>query len=199
MNSQIPLPLELEGKIIRLRTVEPSDAILQAKLYNDPKTMEYLKFLAGLTIEKMRKRIEEEIEKQKSQSGIYFSVFLKSSKEYVGVCGFNYINLTHKQGEFGVVLDPKVWGTGISAECNLLSFEYVIEILGLHRIEFTTSENNSRARKHLENLGIELEGIQKEKTFEEGKFLDQYTYVFFEAAWPEIKAKLEERLARQSG
>ena len=49
--------------------------------------------------------------------------------------------------------------------------------------------------RFLENVGISLEGVQKETFFEDGKYKDDYIYALFENDWPKVKGELERRVS----
>lgn len=202
MKKEIPYPFQLNGEKVILRTPNWGDASFIQKILSDPKTMENLKYMAhlpeGWTIDQVKKRLQKnQIEPQKQQRALHFVVIQKENNEIVGTCGFNSINLDHRNGNFGLILHHSVWGSGIAKECHLLCLKYAFEDLGLHRIEFGTFEKNTRMRKFFENLGIKLEGIQKESFFEEEKYIDNYLYVLFDFEWLTIKMKLEQKLSSQ--
>ena len=108
------------------------------------------------------------------------------------------MDLKHRWGTTGRIIHHSHWGKGAGVECNLLMWGHGIKTLGLHRIEMTTFRGNIRVLRGLEGLGIPLEGIQREKFFERGSYIDSHVYAFFDRDWLKIKKKLEVKLELHS-
>lgn len=47
----------------------------------------------------------------------------------------------------------------------------------------------------LKKLGAQLESVQKESFFQEGRFQDNAVYVLFEETWPVVKDRLQRKLS----
>ena len=76
---RIPEKLELVGKKVIIKTIEPSDYSALRDILSDTKTMEHLKYLShapnGWTVEEIKKRYDNFQQKQKDQKGLNFSIF----------------------------------------------------------------------------------------------------------------------------
>ena len=204
MTPKIPEKLELKGKIVTLRSLpQPESHQAMQKILSDPKTMQNLLYMAhqpkGWTMEQVEERYRDFCEDAKKEKGIHFIVYSNETNEVLGNCGYTHLSLSHRFGRSGRIIHHPYWGRRIGTECNLLTWEYGIEKLGLHRIEFSTFDDNVRVLKGAESLGIAVEGIQRENFYENGRYRNSYLYVFFDRDWPKIKGKLQDKIKKQSG
>jgi RimJ/RimL family protein N-acetyltransferase len=91
-------------------------------------------------------------------------------------------------------------GTGINLEAKLLLLEHAFENLGVARVDFKTDARNERARKAIQNLGAQFEGIlrswsQSWAPGEEGQLRDSAMYSVIASEWPSCRNHIRERLA----
>lgn len=202
MAPRIPEQLTLHGKIITLRSL-PQEAAYPAlqKILSNPTTMQHLQYLAhqpqGWTMAEVEARYKKFLDDMKNDCGLEFVVYLNSDGTVMGNVGYTHIDFEHRSGRTGRIIHHPHWGTGAGSESLLLIWQYGIETLGLHRIEFGTFEDNIRVRKGSEDLKIPLEGVQREIFYENGAYRDSYVYAFFDRNWPQIKKRLEDRISRQ--
>jgi RimJ/RimL family protein N-acetyltransferase len=93
-------------------------------------------------------------------------------------------------------LVPAAWGTGANAEAKLLLMQHAFEDEGYYRVEFKTDATNERARAALAVFG-EFEGVfRKHMVVRGGERRDSAWYAVIDDDWPQAKAVLRERLAR---
>lgn len=96
-------------------------------------------------------------------------------------------------------LDPyyseSVRSTGVNTECKYLLLTYAFETLGVVRVQFKTDEQNKAARKAIQKLGAFEEGIlRNERELPDGRVRNAAVYSIIKEEWPEVKAKLTERI-----
>lgn len=205
MPPQLPLDLNkisLQGQKIILRAAEAKDYPALQKLCSDPITMNQLQWMAyldsgGWSYDQVRERYEDRHQQQEKNLRAEYLVCDKVSGKILGDCGFNKLSLKHKNAEFGILIDHRFWGTGITEECFLLCLGFGFSDLGLHRIELQTLTTHVRMRSFLEKIGIQLEGIKKDYVFDEGTFKDNAVYVLFTQDWPEVKKHLQHQRAKK--
>jgi RimJ/RimL family protein N-acetyltransferase len=95
-------------------------------------------------------------------------------------------------------LHPADWGTGANTEAKLLMLRHAFEELGCLRVEFKTDALNERSRAALAALPSQFEGIHRRHMLVRGgERRDSAWYSVIVDEWPEVQARLEERLTRR--
>ena len=68
---------------------------------------------------------------------------------------------------------------------------------GCIAVDLRTHEKNLQSRAAIERLGAKLDGIlRNHRIMPDGSLRNTASYSIIEAEWPEVKARLEARLAR---
>jgi RimJ/RimL family protein N-acetyltransferase len=118
----------------------------------------------------------------------------------VGSTRFLSIAPEHRRLEIGWTwLAHEVWGTGVNVEAKLLLLEHAFEELGALRVEFKTDARNERSRAALSALPAQFEGIfRAHMLLRGGERRDSAYYSVIADEWPEVKARLQARLAARA-
>jgi RimJ/RimL family protein N-acetyltransferase len=126
-----------------------------------------------------------------------FAILLAGTGAVVGSTRFHEIRLEHLRVEIGWTwLSRTVWGSGVNVETKLLLLTHAFEVVGCRRVEFKTDARNERSRGALEALGAQFEGIfRKHMVIQHGAARDSAYYSVIDDEWPQVKARLEHRLA----
>ena len=103
----------------------------------------------------------------------------------------------HRRLEIGATwLAPSAWRTGANVEAKLLMLRHAFEELGCLRVEFKTDADNQPARRALEALPAQFEGIHRKHMLVRGaERRDSAWYSVIDEEWEEVRANLERRLA----
>ena len=97
-------------------------------------------------------------------------------------------------------LSPPAWGTGANVEAKLLMLEHAFEHLGCVRVEFKTDARNERSRAALAALPAQFEGIFRKHRIPRGVGVrDSAYYSVIDDEWPEVKARLRQRVGGAAG
>lgn len=105
--------------------------------------------------------ITDFLEKAAQGKGLAWAILLKASDEFAGTCSFENFN-TPLQGEIGFDLAKKHWGHGYMVEALAEIIPYGFTELGLVRIEAHTYSHNSRAKRVLDKLGFQVDGVTED-------------------------------------
>jgi RimJ/RimL family protein N-acetyltransferase len=121
----------------------------------------------------------------------------------------SYLTFRHRPGEQrpfaveigGTWLAASAQRTGINVEAKLLLLTHAFEEWGTARVDLKTDARNARARAAIEGLGARLDGVLRswqpsQAPGEEDRLRDSAMYSILRAEWPEVRARLEARLAR---
>jgi RimJ/RimL family protein N-acetyltransferase len=104
----------------------------------------------------------------------------------------------HRRLEIGwtwVALDHQ--RTGANREAKLLQMTHAFAVLGANRVEFKTDSLNTKANPGLLGIGATYEGMFRNHMVMPGGRLRHSTYYsVIKDEWPDVKARLEAKLAR---
>jgi RimJ/RimL family protein N-acetyltransferase len=121
-----------------------------------------------------------------------------ASGRAIGSTRFMSIVPEHRRLEIGwtwIALDHQ--RTGANREAKLLQMTHAFEVLGANRVEFKTDSLNTKANPGLLGIGATYEGTFRNHMVMPGGRLRHSTYYsVIKDEWPEVKARLEAKLAR---
>ena len=194
------LPLEtLTGRVVTLRPMQLTDvdglvaAATPGELWNSWLT----------TIprpEQARAYIETALIERDEGSAHPFVILENTSSQVVGTTRYGNIRRSHRCVEIGWTWLGQAWQrTGINTEAKYLLLQYAFETLGCVRVELKTDVLNERSRNAIERIGAKPEGILRQHMImPNGRIRDTIYYSVIDREWPEVKARLEEKIARNS-
>ncbi len=122
-------------------------------------------------------RTIEEVErflKEDDPDEMFFEIYSKNEKQFIGYASFCAFNDNLKECEFSIfVFDKNYWGKGIGEEVTKIMLDYGFSELGMSRIILETSELHSRAIRLYEKCGFrKIEIVPDDRTvFHEGKWV----------------------------
>src|ERR1041385_3921276 len=86
--------------------------------------------------------------------------------------------------------------TVVNTECKYLLLHHAFETLGCIRVQLKTDLRNERSQKAIERLGAVKEGIlRNHMILPDGWIRHSVFYSILDSEWPEVKRRLEEKLA----
>jgi RimJ/RimL family protein N-acetyltransferase len=131
------------------------------------------------------------------QDSLLWALVVRETGEAVGVSGYLEIRPRHRGLEIG-----RTWigrshqGTRVNPESKYLLLGHAFEDLEALRVQLKTDLNNLRSQRAIEKLGARREGVlRKYQTRSNGYVRDTVVYSILAEEWPEVKARLEARLA----
>lgn len=88
--------------------------------------------------------------------------------------------------------------TGANTEAKYLLLRHGFESLGLRRIQLVTDERNERSRAAIVRIGARFEGILRDhRRGPDGRLRNSAYHSVVAAEWPDVRRRLEARLAGQ--
>ena len=97
--------------------------------------------------------------------------------------------------EWGFVLGPAFWGTGLFMEGAQLVVDFAFETIGAFRLEARSAVQNGRGNGALRKLGAVREGVLRNAFHLGGTYHDQNVWSILASAWAEAKVTWEPRAA----
>lgn len=102
------------------------------------------------------------------------AICLKKTHEFIGCIFLNEIDHHDRTGHMPVFVgEKKHWGKGYASDARILMLKYAFLDRGLNRIWAKVLVDNPAAIRMLENCGYQQEGILRQATYRDGRFIDE--------------------------
>lgn len=130
-------------------------------------------------------------------SRIAFAVRRLSDGAVVGTTSLYEIKLEHRRCEVGSTFyRPDARGGPVNPACKRLLLDYTFSN-GAVRVEIITDAQNAASAAAIHKLGARDEGVlRKHKITWTGRVRDTAQFAVLDEDWPEVRARLDERLAK---
>jgi RimJ/RimL family protein N-acetyltransferase len=129
-----------------------------------------------------------------------FVIIRKASGVVVGCTRFFHIERDHRRVEIGYTwLSASAQRTSINTEAKLLLLSHAFELWRCIRVEFFTDFLNQQSRTANLRLGAKQEGIlRNHMIMPSGRYRDSVCFSITEAEWPDVRARLKEKLEQEA-
>lgn len=192
-------PLILVGQTVELRPLEEEHFDALGALSQDERIWTHLQ-VNGSIPEKFLSHLEEALDKRQKGEHYPFVIFDRLTGQMLGSTRYFEIFPEHRKLEIGWTwIHPDYWGSGVNTECKFLMLREAFEGLGAVRVQIKAAESNLRSRRAIENLGAVYEGtFRKDRIREDGSVRNSVYYSILDEEWPQIRHRLEIRMAEAS-
>jgi RimJ/RimL family protein N-acetyltransferase len=204
-------PFFLTGLHVRLEPLSSSqvDALVAAAGVS---RAHYAVAFVPATLEAMAAYVREALDDQAAGTALAFATVDVRSERIVG--STRYMNIERWRWPAGSELQrpPErpdaveigaTWlahdmqRTALNTEAKLLMLSHAFERWDVHRVTIKTDVRNLRSRAAIERLGATLDGILRSHSpSATGTVRDTAYYSILKAEWPDVRERLETRLAR---
>lgn len=135
---------------------------------------------------------------QRAGSALPFVTVLKAEDRIIGSTRFANFDAPSRRVEIGWTWLAVPWQrSGANVEAKLLMLTHAFEVLELNRVEFKTDAINAKSRAALLGIGAKEEGtLRSHMVLWNGRIRDSVYFSVIRDEWPEVKRRLQERLAR---
>lgn len=196
----IPLvvpPVTLEGRAVRLEPLRLEHAAALASVCEEP-VFEFLS-VALRTQADVEGYISAALEAASRGTEQPFFIRDRESGAPLGTTRYMTISRNDRNLEIGHTwLGRRAWRTRVNTECKFLLLRHAFEQLHVMRVQLKTDQRNARSRAAIERIGGKFEGILRNHMLVRGGVVrDSAYYSLLDTEWPEVKARLEERLTRE--
>lgn len=190
-------PVTLEGRMVRLEPLRPEHAPELASICQD-EIFEFTTLLLRTQAD-VEAYIATALENAARGTEQPFIIRHRETGAPLGTTRYLNISRPDRTLEIGHTwLAPSAWRTRVNTECKFLLFRHAFEQLQVIRVQFKTDKRNARSRAAIERIGAKFEGILRNHLLVRGGIVrDSAVYSVIDTEWPEVKARLEERLARE--
>ena len=196
----IPLlvpPITLEGRAVRLEPLRLEHAAALASLCED-EVFEFTSMVLRTQAD-VEGYIASALEAATRSAEQPFFIREQSTGAPLGTTRYMTISRNDRTLEIGHTwLGRRAWRTRVNTECKFLLLRHAFETLNAIRVQFKTDRRNLRSRAAIERIGAKFEGILRNHMLVRGGLVrDSAHFSVIDTEWPEVKARLQEQLARE--
>ncbi|HSB79179.1 MAG TPA: GNAT family protein, partial [Candidatus Methylomirabilis sp.] len=144
--------------------------------------------------------IEVALKAQAAGTVLPFATIEKVSGKVVGSSRYANVDSTNRRLEIGWTWVAPPWQRSVvNTEAKYLMLRHAFEALGCIRVEFKTDSLNERSRQALLRIGAKEEGIFRNHMITpSGRIRHSVYFSIIDSEWPEVKGRLEAKIARGS-
>ncbi|MFH0134188.1 GNAT family N-acetyltransferase [Variovorax sp. VaC1] len=125
-----------------------------------------------------------------------FATVIRDTGRVIGSTRFWKIDRNNRKLEIGSTWIAASWQkTFVNTEAKYLMLRHAFEDMACVRVQLTTDEINAKSRAAILRLGAKQEGIvRNERIMPDGRKRNSVRFSIIDDEWPQVKARLEERL-----
>lgn len=189
-------PVTLEGSHVRLLplSMEHLDGLCAEGL--DPDLWQWIPVQVR-DRQGMQAYVELALDEQRRGLSLPFATTLKATGQVAGCSRFMNIDLRNRRVEIGATWIGKAWHrSAVNTEAKYLMLRHAFEVLHCARVELKTDALNERSRNAILRIGAKQEGILRRHVLTDtGRMRDTVYFSILDDEWPDVKGRLEVRLA----
>jgi RimJ/RimL family protein N-acetyltransferase len=196
------LPFTLEGSVVRLEPLRRDhETLFWEVAKNDLEDIFRWIPYSVRAPEDFRKLVDKGFEEQKRGESIVFATVESSSGKTIGSTRFMNIDRVNRRVEIGSTWIAPAWQrTGVNTEAKYLMLRHAFEAWRCFRVELKTDALNEKSRNAILRLGAKEEGTLRRHVLTwTGRVRDSVYFSILDSEWPEVKARLEQRMAQSPG
>lgn len=160
---------------VELREFRPADAHAVHRWFNTPQVIEGLVEQRESFSEEEARRWVERAATDRSPD-VKWAVAVEERPEPAGFTALYGLG-GQAAPELGILIgDPDLWGRGVGTEAQRLTIVKAFGEFGAHRVFELILARNSAARRVVERLGFEEEGVMRAHVRRGGELLDVVVY-----------------------
>lgn len=192
-------PLTLDGAVTRLEPLrlEHAQPLWDAVKNDLDDIFRWIPYRVQ-TLEEFRAFIELVLEEQRRGLSVPFVTVERSTGRLVGSTRFMSMDAANRHVEIGSTWIAVPWQrTAVNTEAKYQMLRHAFETWKCLRVELKTDSLNEKSRKAILRLGAKEEGtFRKHMVTWTGRVRDSVYFSIVDTEWPEIKTRLEARMAQ---
>ncbi len=149
------------------------------------------------TPEDFGRLVDKTFAEQEGGESVAFATVNRGSGQVIGSTRFMNIDRTNRRVEIGSTWIVPAWQrTAVNAEAKYLMLQHAFEVWKCIRVELKTDALNEKSRNAILRLGAKEEGtLRKHVITWTGRARDSVYFSILDTEWPQVKARLEGKLA----
>jgi RimJ/RimL family protein N-acetyltransferase len=193
----IETPFALEGSLIRLEPIRREHAELFWQAAKDAldDIFQWIPYRMQ-TREDFEHLVGKIIDEQMRGDSVAFATVIRGSGQVIGSTRFMNIDRANRRVEIGSTWIVPAWHrTAVNTEAKYLMLRHAFEVWGCARVELKTDALNARSHRAILGIGAKEEGTLRRHVITwTGRVRDSVYFSILDSEWPEVKARLEEKL-----
>ncbi|HEY6338791.1 MAG TPA: GNAT family protein [Candidatus Sulfotelmatobacter sp.] len=190
-------PLTLAGSVVRLEPILPDHAELFWQVAKDSldDIFRWIPYRMQ-TRDDFEKLVAKALQEQDRGQSVVFTTVQQASGRVVGSTRFMNIDCSNRRVEIGSTWIAPAWQrTAVNTEAKYVMLRHAFEVWGCARVELKTDALNEKSRNAILRLGAKEEGtLRRHVVTWTGRIRDSIYFSILDNEWPEVKARLEEKL-----
>jgi N-acetyltransferase len=195
----IVTPLTLEGSVVRLEPIRRDHAQLFWEAAKDS-VDEIFRWIpySVKTLEDLETLVAKALLEHERGESVVFATVERGSSRVIGSSRFMNIDRANRRLEIGSTWIVPAWQrTAVNTEAKYLMLRHAFETWGCVRVELKTDALNEKSRNAIVRIGAKEEGtLRKHVVTWTGRIRDSVYFSILDTEWPEVKVRLESRMAR---
>ena len=181
--------MNIYGKKVLLRAMEPEDMELYRDMINDP---DVSGMVIGWSFPVSKKEQIDWYNRVVGDVNKRFTICMIDTNQPVGMVTLTNIDLVNRSAFHGIKLHPLCpRGQGIGTDAVMALMEYAFNQLNLNRLDGEWFLYNNASKRLYEKCGWHEEGIKKEAIYRNGKYHDLAIAGILKQEFLEAKKRLD--------
>jgi RimJ/RimL family protein N-acetyltransferase len=193
----IVTPVTLEGSTVRLEPIRREHAEIFWKVAKDSldDIFQWIPYRMK-TREDFERLVEKIFEEQERGESVAFATVERGSGQVIGSTRYMNIDRANRRVEIGSTwIIPARQRTVVNTEAKYLMLRHAFEVWQCIRVELKTDVLNHKSRNAILRIGAKEEGTLRRHVLTwTGRVRDSVYFSILDAEWPEVKARLEQKL-----
>lgn len=161
----------IDGKLVRLRALEPEDAERAHQWINDREVTQFLaaRYPISLAAEK---DWAAQATKSNDFTDLRFAIETKDGV-HIGITGLHNGRPEDRLADLGIMIGEKeYWSQGYGTDAMLTILRFAFYQMNLNKVTLGVFEINPRARAVYDKCGFVEEGRYREEYYQDGRYID---------------------------
>ena len=171
----------IKGERLDLRTVEKDDIPFLKKNINDPEVRKDLGQHTPYNQDKEEEFVENIASGKEDQ--VHLLITDSEDEERIGMISLFRVNKNSGNAEIGLWITPEHQEEGFGTEATKLIIEFGFDELRIHRMYARVFDDNPKSINIWEKLNFKKEGIMREASFKDGKYVNVLIYGILKKEW----------------
>ena len=149
------------------------------------------------TPEDFREVVDKAFDEQERGESVVFATVERKFRTDIGSTRFMNIDRVNRRVEIGSTWIAPAWQrTAVNTEAKYLMLRHAFEVWKCMRLELKTDALNQKSRNAILRIGAKEEGtLRRHLITWTGRVRDTVYFSILDNEWPEVKTRLEARIA----
>lgn len=193
----IVAPVTLTGSVVRLEPIRSEHAELFWEVAKNDldEIFRWIPYRMQAR-EDFQQLVAKALQEQERGESVVFTTVESASGRVIGSSRFMNIDRNNRRVEIGSTWIAPAWQrTAVNTEAKYLMLRHAFEVWGCFRVELKTDALNEKSRNAILRLGAKEEGtLRRHVVTWTGRVRDSVYFSILDSEWPDVKARLEEKL-----